>query len=111
MAENRTLFLLSGFFSISLFSFFLALFINMMFSSNLPKTFALTKDDFISISIEIPVSKVKKTKAVSSTPQVIEQSTPSVEEAEVDIDDLFSDVWTKKIKKVKPKVKEVNKRV
>jgi len=110
MAENRTLFFLSGFFSISLFTLFLALFVNMMLSSNLPKTFALKKDDFISVSIEMPTAKIKKTKAVASTPQVVE-SLPISEEAEIDIDDLFSDVWTKKIKKVKPKAKEVNKRV
>jgi len=111
MAENRTLFFLSGFFSLSLFTLILALFVYMMFSSNPPKTFALTKDDFISVSIEIPIREVKKVKVANKIPQVIEQVITPTEEANVDVDDLFSDVWTQKIKKSKPKAKVVNKRV
>ncbi len=110
MAENRTLFIASGITSLSLFSAILFLFIYMMFSSKDPSIFALQKDNFISVSIEIPVVKVKEVKAVKAKQQVVDPVEVTSEEAEIDIDNLFSDVWTKKIKKIVPKKKKTNTR-
>ncbi len=108
MAENRTLFFISGFFSISLFMIILFLFFNMILSKKDHDSFAINKDKFISISLEIPVLKNKTVKTIVSKQQIMESIEIPLEEAEVDIDDLFSDVWTNKIKKTKPKTKKLN---
>ncbi len=82
----------------------------MMLSKVDAKAFALVKDKYISISLDIvpvPTKKVKKTLTIpKEEPQSVE------EVKEVDIGDLFSDVWTKDITKKKKKKKKVdNKRL
>jgi len=79
----------------------------MLFSKQEVQTFALKKDNFISISIVEP----KITKTV--VPPKVEKAQPVAEPVEepakpVDINNLFSDVWTKKIdykKEERPKPK------
>ena len=109
MARNNSYFLLSGLISLALFTIVLSLFFLMMFSASKINTYALKKDDFISVSLEVvsvPIKKVKK--------EVIEVKEETVEEEvkEVDIGNLFSDVWTKDITIEKKKIKKVdNKRL
>ncbi|MBN2782326.1 MAG: TonB C-terminal domain-containing protein [Campylobacterales bacterium] len=108
MDRDNYYFFLSGIISLSIFSFLA--FIVLYGYINIPqnKVFALNKDKFISISIEMPKEEV-----VIPTPKP-EIQTPEIEESkEVDVGELFSDVWTKKIeKKEKPKEEKVlNKRL
>ena len=72
----------------------------MMFSSSKVDVYALKKDNYISISIALPEiqTTTNEKNIVEST---VEESV--VESKNVNIDDLFSDVWTKSIKKQKKK--------
>ncbi|WP_294962492.1 cell envelope integrity protein TolA [Sulfurimonas sp.] len=80
----------------------------MLFSKSNIDTYALKKDNYISISLDVPKLQTSK-KRIIKTP-IVEESV--VEPGDVNIDDLFSDVWTKKIKKVKKIEKKVdNKRL
>ncbi len=102
MARNNPLFYISGFISLSLFTFFLAIFIFMMIRSSEIESFALSKDNYISISMDIqPKSSSSAKKSVQTPVESAVSETPQ----DVDVNDLFSDVWTKKIqkKKVQPK--------
>ena len=108
MARDNFYFLLSGFISLSLFSIFLSLFFYMMFASDKINIYALSKDNFISISLEIiPVP----TKTIEKEVVIQNKEVQSIEEVkEVDIGDLFSEVWTKKIK-LKKKEKKIEKKI
>ncbi|WP_373003329.1 TonB C-terminal domain-containing protein [Sulfurimonas sp.] len=103
MGNNNSYFYISGFISISLFLFFLSLIIFMLFSKSNIDIYALKKDNYISISLEMPEIQTSAKKSVS-TP-IIKDS--AIEPNDVNVDDLFSDVWTKSInkpKKIEPKV-------
>jgi periplasmic protein TonB len=108
MARNDSYFLLSGLISLALFVIVLSLFFLMMFSASKINTYALKKDDFISVSLEIvnvPMKKVKK--------EVIEVKEETIVEEvkEVDIGNLFSEIWTKDIT-IEKKIQKVdNKRL
>ena len=76
----------------------------MMFNSVAIDSYGLEKKDYISVSLEIPEIVTKKNnKTVDRVEEAI--STP-VESQDINVEDLFSDVWTKKI--TKPKKKPVN---
>ncbi len=108
MVNNNSYFYISGFISLSLFVFFVSLIIFMMFSSSKIDIYALKKENYISISLEIPKLKTSSKKNIV-TP-IDEQS--MIEPNDVNIDDLFSDVWTKNIKNKKKKEKKIdNKRL
>lgn len=81
----------------------------MMFSSSKTTTYALQKDKFISVSIEIPKTTTKRTKkSVTST----EESHVATKPEDVDIGNLFSKVWTKDINKKQEQEKKFdNKRM
>jgi protein TonB len=80
----------------------------MLFSKSNIDIYALKKDNYISISLEMPQMQTSKKESV--TIPVIEDSI--MEPNDVNIDDLFSDVWTKNIKKQKKIEKKVdNKRL
>jgi protein TonB len=113
MAENRSLFYISGFISISLFAFFASLFIYMMFSSNKINQFALTKDNYISISMDMPKIETKSTKKSVVTPPVKEIVKPTVKAPNIDLDvgNLFDNVWTKDIKKVEEIKRKTDNRI
>ncbi len=71
--------------------------------------YALKKNNYISISLETPKQKTSPKESVV-TP--IKEESSKVESKNINIDDLFSDVWTKKItKKKKPKKKIDNRRL
>ena len=104
MVNNNRFFYISGFISFSLFSLFILLFIFTLFKPSMMHSYALKKDNFISISLKIPKDKSlkQKTNEVLSEP---EEEVVEIPKQKADINKLFSDVWTKKIihKKVKPK--------
>ena len=79
------------------------------------KSFALEKDNYISISMDIqPKSSKSAKKSLQPTP--VESSVSEMPQ-DVDVNDLFSDVWTKKIqkKKIQPKdskrIKDIQKKI
>jgi len=67
----------------------------MMFIDKENKMYALTKDKFISVSIVIPKEPAKQAvrKSVAKLPTTTSESVPK----DIDVNDLFSDVWTEKI--------------
>ena len=71
----------------------------MMFAPSQVKTFALKKDKYISISIVMPNIEMKKdTKTITSpsfTP--IAKTVKKIVPKNIDVEDLFNDVWTKQI--------------
>lgn len=106
MDKPSLYFTLSGFISLSLFALFLFLFLFMMLSQDKINTFALNKDVYISISLDntnisnktrnkIPIIKKEEIKVKEET-------------QELDIEDLFSEVWTKEIKIQKKEEKIIN---
>ncbi len=82
----------------------------MMFVSSKAQTFALKKDNYISISIEMPIIETQKDKKSIKKMDNIVSDVASIQEPiqakDVNVEDLFSDVWTKKITKSKPQKKE-----
>jgi protein TonB len=73
-----------------------------MISSEVLTQFALEKKEYISISIKVP--KIKKNTLKKASVEI--DSNPVVtpiKQEKVDVDNLFSDIWTKSIKKKKPK--------
>jgi len=109
MDRDKNLFIVSGFISISLFTIFLSLFFYMLFSSKKVDIFALKKDNYISISINTTINKTKVFKQHSKK-QISKNSNKAVSEISepVDIENLFSDVWTRKIKQKPKKVKKID---
>ena len=107
MVENRSLFYISGFISISLFIFFLVLFVFMMFSPTRLNQFALTKDNYISISLDMPKITTKSSKKNNFTPAK-EKKQPTPVTPNIDVGSLFNNVWTKNIKKKKVKKRVVD---
>ena len=76
----------------------------MMFKSTDLAIYAMKKDTYISISMEIPKVVTKKSnKNVSTALKGVAQPEKI---QEVDVEDLFSDVWTQKIRKPKVKPKD-----
>jgi len=103
MDNTQKYFYLSGFISLSIFTLFLTLFFYMIFHSSKIDTFAFNKDTFISISLDtVKVKAQKSKKSAKSITPIVEKS---VIPQNLDVNDLFSDVWTKKIVKSKPKNK------
>jgi protein TonB len=79
-----------------------------MFNSVTIDSYGLEKKDYISISIEIPKIPTKNSNKTVNRAEA-QESMPSVEKPQdVNVEDLFSDVQTKKI--IKPKKKVVNSR-
>ncbi len=109
MASNNKYFYISGFISLTLFSTFILIILFMMLSSSKVDIYALKKDNYISISLDMP-KKITASKKSEQVP-IIEESVEELKE--VQINDLFNDVWTKSIKptKKKPKKKVDNKRL
>ena len=97
--DNNYYFYLSGLISLSIFLLTISSFAYMMFSQNKINSYALKKDDYLSISLDMVISSPKNN---SATVQNQDLTIPNQEE-NLDIDDLFSDVSTKEIKKAKPK--------
>jgi protein TonB len=99
MGKNNSYFILGGVISFTLFTLFIALFVVMMFTVKKEQSYALKKDKFISVSVVIPMHRANSTTHISS-PAV----TSSTSSKNIDVNDLFSKVWTAKIShKKKPK--------
>lgn len=96
MDNSNRYFYISGLLSLSLFTLFLFSFIYMMFSMDKTKTYGYKKENYISVSIKMSDKKytVKKKSSKLPSPSVKTQTTKNV-----DVNSLFSDVWTKKINK------------
>jgi len=94
MDNNSRYFYISGFISLSLFAFFLFGFITMIFSVSKTKSYGYKKENYISVSIKMTKSKHAPKKQASKTPST--SAKPKITK-NVDINNLFSDVWTKKI--------------
>jgi protein TonB len=75
-----------------------------MFQPSKLDTYALNKDNYISISVDLIPVKNKATKKKTTTTPV--ETASDVLSEDVDVNDLFSDVWTKKITKKKPKARD-----
>ena len=111
MDRDNSYFYLSGFISFLLFGLFLSTAIYMMVVADKVKQFALKKDNYISVSIAMPKIQTKSEKKSITKPAPKPIDTPK-KQKEVDIDNLFSDVWTKSIKPKKVlKEKKLDKRV
>ena len=109
MGRDNFYFYISGLISLSLFTFFLLLSIYMMMSLDVVKQFALKKDNYISISISTPkIDSKSDKKSVSKT--ALKQKDTVLKQKEVDLDNLFSDVWTKSIKRKNKEPEKVDKR-
>ncbi|MDF1882798.1 TonB C-terminal domain-containing protein [Sulfurimonas sp. SAG-AH-194-C21] len=94
--DNNTNFYISGFIAFTLFALIFFLFAILLSNPQSSKTFALKKDKFISISL------VSKTVVI---PKEKKQEISKPVEENIDINNLFSDVWTKKILPKKEQVK------
>ena len=109
MNRNNSYFYISGFISLSLFTFFLSTSIYMLVSTDKDKNFAIKKDNYISVSIVMP--KVVSSSAKKSVQKKIKQESVTPQKTkEINIDNLFNDVWTKSIKTAEKKVKKTNNR-
>jgi len=109
MDNQRSYLFFSGLISFSLFTFVLASFFYILFSPNNIKSYALKKDNYITVSLLIESLKSKNTTSINS-PDI----TIPTQSKNVDIDNLFSKVWTKKIKEDKQdnkRIQELNKRI
>jgi len=104
MDKNSINFYLSGFISFTLFSFVFLLFVLVLFKPVSIDSYALKKDNFISISLEIPELPMTTPKKNQATKLESQSAVPV--EKNIDINNLFSDVWTKNIKATKKPPKE-----
>jgi len=103
MDNNSTYFYISGFISFSLFGIILVLFVFTLFDVKKIDSYGLKKDNYISISLDMPLVTNQKKKNVKSAPSESVSETPT---KNIDVNDLFNDVWTKTI--AKNETKKVN---
>ncbi|MDT8338577.1 MAG: TonB C-terminal domain-containing protein [Sulfurimonas sp.] len=112
MDNKNSYFYISGAISLSLFLFFSLLFLIFITSSKETKSFAMKKENYISISMDIPKIQTSSAKKSVDTPIKKEEdikpvlkedakpeTTKTVEKKERSVEELFSDVWTQDIKK------------
>lgn len=99
---NNNYFYISGFISLSLFLFFLSSFAFLLFNVSKQDSYALHKDNYVSVSIELPKVKNSASKSIKKV-AVTEVATTKELSENVDVNDLFSNVWTKKVRKKKAK--------
>ncbi len=106
MVRDDKYFYISGAISLTIFFVFLFLFANLLFNVANIKNYGLKKENYVAISLATPdiAKQLKKTKPSKTTPTVTQADTVS---KNIDVNDLFSDVWTQKIDHTK-KPKEVN---
>lgn len=107
MVRNDNYFYISGFLSLGIFLLFLTAFTIFMFSPKAIKNFALKKDNYISISVNIQSEKIPNIKQKPLEKSIVKESTPEVIQTK-SIDDLFGDVWTKSVKIPKKTLKKPN---
>jgi len=106
--DNSKYFYLGGFLSLTFFAFFAALFVYLLFHTLEQKNYGLKKKNYISVSLVVTQktpSKKVHTKKIKTTSQPV-VSAPK-KNVDLDVNNLFSDVWTKKIEH-KAQKKRVN---
>lgn len=117
MVRDDKYFYISGLISLFVFLTFTILFATLLFSVSTTKKYGLKKDNYVSISLTTPVitKQSKQKKTTKSEPLIPEVNEPA---KDIDVNDLFSDVWTQKIDPTtKPKevnskrIQEISKRV
>lgn len=106
MVNDNKYFYIGGLISLSLFAFFLTLFLFLLFQKNITKTYGLKKENYVSISMEMVHVKPKQVKKQTQVSKPVENTVQ--ESKNIDVNDLFSDVWTQKIEHKKEQPKEVN---
>jgi protein TonB len=99
--DNNKYFILSGFISLCLFLIFLFLFIYMLFVQSKEKLYALEKKNYVTISLVVENQKNKEKKENTAPKPSSMQSEHKAEN--IDVNDLFSDVWTPKAKELQQK--------
>jgi protein TonB len=106
MDKQNRYFYVSGLLSFSLFTFFLFAFAYLLFHTSQNKTYGYKKKNYISVSITMKqVKKIQKSiKNTIAKPSQLQKS------RNIDVNNLFSDVWTKKID-MKHKKKQNSKRI
>ena len=115
MVRDDRYFYISGAISFSIFLIFLLLFAGLLFGVNKTKTYGLQKENLVSISLATPVMIKQLTQKKSSEAINIPEAKDIAKD--VDVNDLFSDVWTQKVDNSKPKevnskrIQEISKRV
>lgn len=107
MVREEQYFYISGFIALSIFFVFSLLFAKILFDANLIKKYGLKKENFVSISLNTVNIPEQKQIIKSSTPQFVPAKTQEVSK-NIDVNDLFSDVWTQKIDHTNTKPKEIN---
>jgi len=109
MDRDNSYFYISGLLSFTLFFFFLSIALYMLANSEKVKIFALEKDNYISVSVDMSIKKAKKT--IRNLPKaIIQENTVETKQEDLNIDSLFSDVWTQKIKPSNQTPKKINNR-
>ena len=127
MDKDSLYFYAGGILSLLLFIIFFSFFLLFVSQSDKIKVFALTKNEYISISMETSIDKtVKKEEAVEKEAVVEkseakpieevvkksseEKSNNEVKKEKLDVSDLFSDVKTKNIQKYEEKKEPTKKK-
>jgi protein TonB len=105
--DNQRYFYISGIISFALFLLFLGMFIIMLFQVENIKKYGFQKKEFISVSIEIPLKKESYPHKKSSVPAVSQVKSEKSHAKNIDVQNLFSDVWTQKLED-KKEVKKIN---
>ena len=107
--DNQRYFYLSGIISLFLFIFFLFVFVVMLFQVKDIKTYGFKKKNYISVSIALSPTKTRVSKKKSFVKKIADTATSSSKN--IDVNNLFSDVWTQKINHKVKKRKVNSKRI
>lgn len=121
MDRNNQYFYFSGFLSLSIFTIFISLFLYGLFNIKDIKNYALEKEEFVSISLQSVNVESTSPKKTPPAPVVKDEPTPIQEpqeksevqnaKKEINIDNLFSSVTTKDLKKDTKEEKKEDNRV
>ncbi|MGD9718249.1 MAG: TonB C-terminal domain-containing protein [Sulfurimonadaceae bacterium] len=116
MGNNTTYFYTSGLVSLGLFASVLFAFFYMVAYDAKSPVYALNKENYISVSIDLtnasqkknvkPVDKTIESPKAETIAEMPQEDTKSEPLKEMNIEDMFSNVWTKDIKKDTPKKEE-----
>ena len=116
MGNNTTYFYTSGLVSLGLFASVLFAFFYMVAYDAKSPVYALNKENYISVSIDLtnasqkknvkPVDKTIESPKAEPIAEMPQEDTKSEALKEMNIEDMFSNVWTKDIKKDTPKKEE-----
>ena len=100
--RNDYYFYLSGALSFALFGMVIMLFAYMVLGDNKVKSYALKKDNYIAVSINLSPQKKSQEDRKKPSPKPVSKPKSEPKPAEepqtsTDVSSLFSDVWTQKI--------------